>query len=121
MKRIFIEARLKLGYLYRGFKTRKSLHLMDTVWYNGKIYFINNMVSSCGQCGTRLVDLVENVPNFGTRVHVKVSEAKLKKVRGFENWKRGLLANYRFQMAYWHVSNLAETMTGGEHDVQTSL
>lgn len=52
MKRFIIDKLLKAQYIWSGIKTLNQLHLMDDVIYNNEKYFVNNMVSCCGQCGT---------------------------------------------------------------------
>lgn len=107
MRQFFLDKVLKIKYLLCGIRTIKMLHLMDDVSYNGKTYFINNMITSCGNCGARLIDILPNEWSINAggekfRKSEKVAEWKLKKIKNWKNFKNGLFSNYSWQMAYWH-------------------
>lgn len=112
MKRLYYDLKLKLSYLVKGIKSRNSIHLMDTVTYEGKEWFVNNAVRYCGQCRTLIYDLVENVPfdENGKRKTASASAYKVKKVKNWRNFKRGIFSVYDFQMSYWHSINLRKLM-----------
>jgi hypothetical protein len=108
MKKLYYNLKLRLKYLIGGIKTRKQIHLMDIVTYNNKEWFVNNAIRYCGQCQTKLYDLIENIPydENNKREIALVSESKVKKVKNWDNFKRGIFHNYDFNMLYWHDINL---------------
>lgn len=112
MKRIYLDLKLRTGYIIKGINTRKKLHLMDIVTYEGKEYFVNNGTKHCGQCNAKLWDLVENVPfdENGKRPSVVTREGAIKKVKCWNNFKRGIFSVYEFQMMYWHQINLRKLL-----------
>ena len=69
---------------------------------------VNNAIRSCGQCGERLYDLIENVSfnKNSMRESAKASKSKIRKVRNWSNFKRGIFNVYEFNMTYWHDINL---------------
>ena len=112
MKRLYYDFKLKLSYLIKGIKTRKEIHIMDVVTYDGKEWFVNNAIRSCGQCGEKLYDLVEDVPfdKDGKRITAKVSKSNIKKVKNWSNFKIGIFSVYDFNMLYWHYTNLRKLL-----------
>lgn len=112
MKKLYYDLKLKIGYLIKGIKTRNSIHLGDIVIYKNKEWFVNNAIRSCGQCRTRLYDLIENIPYDGNRIREFVSapEPEVKKVKNWNNFKRGIFNVYDFNMLYWHEINLNRLM-----------
>jgi hypothetical protein len=82
---------------------------MDTVTYKNKEWFVNNAIHSCGQCRTRLYDLIENIP-YGIRQSTSAPEPEVKKIKNWNNFKRGIFSVYDFNMLYWHSINLRKLM-----------
>jgi len=113
MKKTYYDLKLKLSYLIKGIKSRKEIHIMDIVKYDNKEWFVNNAISSCGQCGERLYDLLENVPfdENGKRKKVSVSKSKIVKVKNWSNFKIGIFNVYEFNMNYWHDINLRKMLS----------
>lgn len=74
--------------------------------------FINNAIRCCGQCGEKLYDLVKNVPfdEDNKRETAKASQSKIRKVKNWSNFKRGIFNVYDFNMTYWHSIKLRELM-----------
>lgn len=110
MKKLYYDLKLKLSYLINGIKTRNTIHLGDIVIYKNKEWFVNNAIRSCGQCRTRLYDLVENTPYGTIRKSISAPEHEIKKVRSWDNFKRGIFNVYDFNMLYWHEINLNRLM-----------
>lgn len=110
MKHLYYDLKLKLSYLIKGIKTRNTIHLMDTVTYKDKEWFVNNAIKSCGQCRTPLYDLVENVPfdRDGKRATASASEYEIKKIKNWSNFKIGIWNVYDFNMTYWHNTKLRD-------------
>lgn len=106
MKKKYYDLKLKISYLIRGIRSRKTLHLMDIVTYRGKEYFVNNGT------GRPLWDLVENVSfdKNGKRKSVVAHEDEIKKIMCWKNFKRGIFSVYDFNMLYWHKINLRQLL-----------
>lgn len=117
MKKKYYSLILKIKYLISGIRTRKKLHLIDKVKYKDGKYIVTNMVTYCGQCGTWLIDIVEDIPldGNGKRKNLQVPIHELKKMRTWKNFKRGILNTYDFNMRYWHEINIRKRMEG-EHE-----
>jgi hypothetical protein len=112
VKRLYYDFKLKLTYLIKGIRTRNEIHLGDIVFYEGKEWFVNNAIKSCGQCGERLYDLIENVPYDENKKREKISVGKsnIKKIKNWSNFKQGIFNVYDFNMTYWHDINLRKLL-----------
>lgn len=111
MKRKYYDLKLKIGYIIQGIKTRKEFHIGDIVGYKGISYFINNAIKTDSK-GVRIYDLVENVPfdENGKRRCIEVKEYEIYKVKCWDNFKRGIMSVYDFNMHYWHDLNLRKML-----------
>lgn len=98
---------LRTKALIVSFGRRKGIHLMDTVTFRGKRYFINNGVSF------PMWDICEMEWNKdGKRVSLRVHEDILRKELTWRNIKNGLFSYYRWYMSSWYYIDLGKKLRG---------
>lgn len=98
---------LRTKALILSFRRYKGIHLMDTVIYQGKRYFVNNGVSA------PMWDICEMEWNKERkRVSLHVHEDILKKEITWRNIRNGLLSNYRWYMSSWYYIDLGKKLRG---------